>query len=210
MNAGRLAQSATMDFWSPQYLDSTDLVNETIWVESPAEQALIQRAGLLTKDGDIGAQQIMVDGRVLPLPWVPDILGLEWKHSESVIIVGSAYAPFVAGISKRVYVLPLSEYVHAQSARDFLVSFLCSVVLPDRDYYDKIRLLAEDLADQKRIALFDLCRASYTVRGARCSRETMDEAAEYTFKGKLPRVGIRRRDTVPLAPKLRAVCSLRM
>ncbi len=160
----------TMDFWAPQYLDSTDPQNERIWVESPAEQALIQRAGSLTEVGDIGAQRIMVDGREVSLPWVPDILGFEWKRSESVMIIGSAYAPFIGGISKRDCTLPLREYVHAQSATDFLVSFLQHLVLPDWAYYDKIRLLAEDLGDQRNIALFDLCRASYSMRGARCSR----------------------------------------
>jgi len=174
-----------MSFWSPEYMDAADPVNEKIWLESPAEQAVIQQAGSLTRDGDIGAQQIMVDGRETSLPWVPDILGLGWKHCESVTIVGSAYAPFIRGISRRDYTLPLMEYADAPSAKDFLTSFLNHVVLPDPAYYNKIRLLTGDLGDQRNTALFDLCRASYTVRGTRCSRETMDEAAEYTFKNRL-------------------------
>jgi len=175
-----------MSFWSPQYMDSTDPENDKIWVESPTEQAMIQPAGSLKRAGDIGAQQVMVEALEISLPWVPDILGVDWKDSESVMMLGSAYAPFIRGISRRDYTLPLKEYVDAQSAKDFLASFLNHVVLPDLAYYDKIRLLAKDLGDQRKIALFDLCRASYTVRGTRCSHNTMDEAAEYTFKNKLP------------------------
>jgi hypothetical protein len=184
MNSGKCFRVST-NFWSPEYLDCNDPDNEKIWIQSPALQASIQSTGLLNAEGDIGPQQIMIDGFDAPVPWVPDVLGLEWKHPESLIIVGSAYAPFIAGISKRDCTLPLREYVNARSAADFLVTFLRHVITPDRAYYSKIRLLAADVSNQKRIALFDLCRASYAVRGARCSRETMDEAAEYTFRDRI-------------------------
>ena len=48
-----------------------DPENEEIWIDSPAEQARIQRPGSLTKEGDVGAQQIMVNGREVPLLGFP-------------------------------------------------------------------------------------------------------------------------------------------
>jgi len=187
-------------------MDFADPVNERIWLESPAEQALIQGPGVLTNSGDIGAQQIMATGNAVSLPWVPDILGLRWQLAESIIIVGSSYAPFIRGISKRKCTLPLMEYCNGESAKDFLVSFLNHVVLPDLDYYDKVRLLASDLADQRNVALLDLCRASYTVRGTRCSRNTMDEPGEYTFKNKLSP----KRDIAGIHSSIRAAASRRL
>lgn len=73
--------------------------------------------------------------------------------------------------------------MNAQSAADFLPGFLEHVVAPDPAYYRKIALLARDAGDQRNILLFDLCRASYAVRGTRRCRGEMDRAAEYTFKG---------------------------
>jgi hypothetical protein len=45
----------------------------------------------------------------LTLPWVPDVLGSQWNHEKSVHIVGSAYAGFLQGISKRSF--PFDAYL---------------------------------------------------------------------------------------------------
>ena len=196
-----------MGFWSPQYLDSIDPENEEIWIDSPAEQARIQRPGSLTKEGDVGAQQIMVNGREVPLSWVPDLLGLEWKRSESVMIVGSAYAPFIGGISRRGCTLPLAEYDHAQSAADFLVAFLKYVVLPDQAYYAKIGLLAEDLGDQGRSRSLTCVAPAIqcAVRDAPAKRwmRPLSTRSKIAFRRK----GTTPKGTVPLAPKRLAAFS---
>ena len=124
----------------------------------------------------------MVDGQTTPLPWVPDIVGVNWKHPESLIIIGSAYAPFIRGISKRRCTLPLSEYLDSGSAGDFLIRFLGSVVIPDPSYYAKIALLAASQNTQAGVVLFDLCRASYAFRGSRIGLNGLDRAAEFTFR----------------------------
>jgi hypothetical protein len=180
-----------MGFWSPQYLDSIDPENEEIWIDSPAEQARIQRPGSLTKEGDVGAQQIMVNGREVPLSWVPDLLGLEWKRSESVMIVGSAYAPFIGGISRRGCTLPLAKYV----------------VLPDQAYYAKIGLLAEDLGDQGRSRSLTCVAPAIqcAVRDAPAKRwmRPLSTRSKIAFRRK----GTKPKGTVPLAPKRLAAFS---
>ena len=123
------------------------------------------------------AQQAMLDEP--PLPWVPDVLGGNGAR-HTIIIVGSAYAPFVQGISNREATMPLLAY-RSPTADEFLPSFLEHVVRPDADYYNKIALLANDQGTAATIALFDLCRASFTVRGTRVNRD-LDRAAESTFK----------------------------
>jgi len=168
-------------FWSIDHLELSDAVNDRIWSDSPREQATIQQPGSLQSLGSVGAQQIMVDGLATPLPWVPDLVGLNWKHPESLIIIGSAYAPFIRGISKRRCTLPLSEYLDAGSAGDFVIRFLGSVVIPDPSYYAKIALLAASQGTQAGIVLFDLCRASYSFRGSRIGKDGLDRAAEFTF-----------------------------
>src|SRR5689334_19674135 len=102
-------------------------------------------------------------------------------------------------------IILLKEYVDAQSAKDFLASFLNYVVLPDLAYYDKIRLLMKGLGDQRKVALFDLCRASYTVRGILWMRRPSTRS-RICFR----RRGTRQRYTVQLAPQLRAGCSRTM
>lgn len=124
----------------------------------------------------------MVDGLEKPLPWVPDLVGLGWQQPESLIVIGSAYAPFIRGLSKRRCTMPLADYVDARSASRFLSKFLESVVIPDTSYYSKIALLAGDLGTQQRVIIFDLCRASYTIRGSRKAGNDLDGAAEFTFK----------------------------
>jgi uracil-DNA glycosylase len=169
-------------FWSIDHVELSDTVNDRIWSDSPHEQATIQQPGSLQSPGSIGAQQIMVDGLATSLPWLPDLVGLNWKRPESLIIIGSAYAPFIRGISKRRYTLPLSEYLDARCADDFLIRFLENVVIPDPSYYAKIELLAASQENQAGIVLLDLCRASYTFRGSRIGKNGLDRAAEFTFR----------------------------
>jgi len=173
-----MSAPALDDFWADKHIEFTDTINDDIWNDSPAEQLLISDPATLRAPGSIGAQQAMLDAP--PLPWVPDVLGQRWREPESIIIVGSAYAPFLQGISRRDATLPVAAYLTTASD-PFLRSFLQGVVRPDADYYGKIAQLAQDQQSAAGIALFDLCRASFTIRGTRANRD-LDRAAEYTFK----------------------------
>lgn len=166
------------DFWEDGHLQFTDDINTDIWNRSPSEQYAVQEPATLRLPCAVGAQQAMLDEP--PLPWVPDVLGRQWRGADTIIIVGSAYAPFVQGISNREATMPLLAY-RSPTADEFLPSFLKHVVRPDADYYNKIALLAKDQGTAATIALFDLCRASFTVRGTRVNRD-LDRAAESTFK----------------------------
>jgi hypothetical protein len=165
-------------FWADEHLQLTDDINTEIWNESPNEQRAIQCPTTLRLPGTVGAQQAMLDEP--PLPWVPDVLGRQWQEADAIVIVGSAYAPFLQGISKRNATLPLTAYRTTRPDK-FLPSFLEHVVRPDRDYYDRIALLAQDQGSAAGIALFDLSRASFTRRGTRVNGD-LDRAAEFTFK----------------------------
>jgi len=175
-------------FWSIDHLNLSDGVNDSVWSDSPNEQATIQKPGSVLLPGSIGAQQIMVEGLEASLPWVPDLVGHAWKSADSLVIVGSAYAPFIRGISKRNCTLPLSDYLTAGSAGEFITRFLNAVVVSDPSYYGKIALLAAGRGTQAGIVLLDLCRASYTYRGSRVGKSGLDHSAEFTFKDTIKRI----------------------
>ena len=54
--------------------------------------------------------QAMVRGRQCPLPWVPDLAGKESDQPGGVLVVGSAYSPFITGLAKRNARPALSSY----------------------------------------------------------------------------------------------------
>src|SRR4051794_22742304 len=105
---------------------SGDDLNAEMWHRSPTVQRLIQPPRDLEHDGAVGAQQAMLEDDSVPgvtretvLPWVPDLLGAGWRRSDAVLVVGSAYAGFIRGLSRRSRSLPLSEYASASSADEF-------------------------------------------------------------------------------------------
>jgi hypothetical protein len=80
----------------------------------------------------------MVPGRQCPLPWVPDLVGKESDQRGGVLVVGSAYSPFIAGLAQRNARLALSRYENATDGSgwtDFQKAFLQDVVQKDSDYY---------------------------------------------------------------------------
>src|SRR4051794_21754424 len=94
------------EFWAASTLNVDDEVNDGIWSQSIAVQKEIQPPDdlLIRDDTPIGAQQAMVDpdpdcispiGDGTILPWVPDLVGSKWDDSDSLIIVGTAYAGFI-------------------------------------------------------------------------------------------------------------------
>ena len=114
-----------MSFWSTADFafqrKLPDPINEEILAESVTMQTKLDGsnhrglARAATKPWH-GAQQSMLDPWILGpaaaglvLPWVPDVLGVQWSHEDAVHIVGSAYAGFIQGISKRS--LPFGAYL---------------------------------------------------------------------------------------------------
>ena len=88
-----------------------DDVNEEIWSESSSVQESVQPLCDLRKLNAIGAQQGMIDPDPESdppatcetlLPWVPDLLGKNWRAEDSILIVGSAYAGFIKEYSGNV------------------------------------------------------------------------------------------------------------
>jgi hypothetical protein len=102
------------------------------------------------------------------LPWVPDLVGKNWKDARAILVVGSAYAGFIREYSSRNRTMCLSDYASAKSASEFQRRFLIEVVQGDNDYYGRIaKLLIESEVTASHLALFDLCRASFVRRGRR-------------------------------------------
>lgn len=155
-----------MPFWDTSKLSFNDLINTEIWQESPSIQLQIHHPSSLTLPGTVGAQQAMC--RENPLPWVPDIVGRDWKSPGSFIIVGSAYAGFISEFSRRGGTIPLQNYISCSLNPDFSVfqkSFFDHVISVDDRYYRPIEILVRNFVDLSKFALFDLCRASFVYRG---------------------------------------------
>lgn len=166
-----------MGFWNLEHLDLGDSLNADIWSRSPALQRRIQPPSVLRQPGAIGAQQAMLaPGSDVPtfitpesiLPWVPDLVGTRWREPGSVLVVGSAYAGFIAQYSQRKRTMALADYARAGSTAEFQRRYVRDVVDSDRNYYDSIKSLvggAGGFTNASRIAVFDLCRASFVERG---------------------------------------------
>jgi hypothetical protein len=127
------------------------------------------------RSGDKGvrhlAQQTLLDPSVfgreadgLVLPWVPDVLGCQWDHDNAVHIVGSAYAGFIQGISKRR--LTFDGYLRTSRLlwHDFAELYLKHVIQGDCDYYEPLCPVLELFGSKSRFSLLDLCRASLITR----------------------------------------------
>lgn len=151
-----------MAFWDLHHLDTDDLLNETIWVDSPAVQKTIQPYGSDWQDEMIGAQQAMRPPR--SLRWVPDLVGMQWRSPKALVIVGSAYGPFIKN-SHGAHEMSPSEYDQATAA-EFQRRFV-DIVVRGRDYYTKVATLAAHaVSDASHLVLFDLCRVAFVQRGS--------------------------------------------
>lgn len=95
------------------------------------------------------------------LPWVPDLVGRLWREEGGVVVIGSAYAPFIDEPASRHASMPLRDDENAKTAAEFGPRFLARVIRPDASYYGKLRTLLEGLIEPERLVLTDLCRASF-------------------------------------------------
>jgi hypothetical protein len=159
----------------------TDRINDEIWNQSPQRQSELAAQFPVGATGCIGGQQAMFrtrgrGSRFEPLPWVPDLVGRKSQQKNAVMIIGSAYAPFVTGFTSgrgRNGQMTLAEYQDYYNWYDFQSLFLTRVVENDSSYYENIRKLLEggtrwapeERFDWKRVILTDWCRASLVQRG---------------------------------------------
>jgi hypothetical protein len=138
--------------WSVQSLDLRDDLNEKIWSGSRSRGASLRRLFPLA-----GGLQDMGSS---PLPWVPDIVGSDWKARADVLVVGSAYSPFFDGAA-RTATMPRRLYAEAESAAQFIRGFLSYVVAPDHAYYGKLGRLLTGVTSLENTVLTDLARVSF-------------------------------------------------
>ena len=167
---GPSKKAHTMSFWNKATFafqqEMADAINEEIWSLSAKIQELE-----FPNLPEHGAQQAMVDSAIfgpdadgLVLPWVPDVLGSEWQHQDTVHVVGSAYAGFIEKISRRSF--PFGDYLRTSRKQwhDFARLYLECVIRGDGDYYEPLGLILESFGSASRFSLFDLCRASLVTR----------------------------------------------
>lgn len=151
------ARRPTDGFWTALDLDLDDPINQEIWDRSPHIQEHISRSRS-SKGGDV--IQAALGGA--PLPWVPDLVGRSWMDADAVVVVGSAYAPFIGESAGRTCTMPLRSYRTARTAAAFQQSFLSAVVQSDRNYYGPLGdLLSHTAGDASQVLLTDLVRACF-------------------------------------------------
>jgi len=158
-----------------------DVINDSIWKESPGRQAALAAQFPVGHVGVVGGQQAMFaeggqpGGPINPLPWVPDLVGKRSSGKNAVMIIGSAYAPFVTGFTRRARRMNLTDY--AGTWWEFLsgdAGFLQEVVgdgngADEHNYYSRIATMFNmpgPAFDLERIILTDWCRASFVKRVA--------------------------------------------
>ena len=148
-----------MNRWSVAALDMDDALNRTISNESPGRQMKICPP-CSPKVGMVAAAQAFVEPP--PLPWVPDLVGRNWRERNSVLIMGISYADFFLPLAGgRRNRMGLREDREARGPAAFQAAFLERVVRSDTAYYEKIADLLEAAGvELERTVITDICRAS--------------------------------------------------
>ena len=163
--------------WNIDDFRLDDQINREIWEQSPALQREVHAQtddnGDLLFDGSYGCQQAMLGNEGFdenPLPWVPDLVGKDYGAKGSILIVGSAYAPFIRGYGGKRSAIPRLAYRWASATHpaNFQQLFFDEVVSPDIDYYSKIEQLlsgcGEGSLHPRMFCLTDLCNGSFVQR----------------------------------------------
>ncbi len=149
-----------MTFWSLDELDLTDSLNAEMWTRSPTEQERIQPYKDDWTIGKAGAQQAMRYPH--RLPWVPDVVGRDWKSPDAVLIFGSAYGAFIRREGRPGFIAP-AEYARASSAAEFTRLFSAKV-LPASYYSRSAQLVSTVVPSCRLVGLLDLCRVAFVRR----------------------------------------------
>ena len=139
----------SLSFWT---LDPCDKINHDIWSQSRT----VMRRALAAHPNSL-ATLLQAD---LDLPWVPDLVGPKWRDAGSVVVIGSAYSPFIDGFAGRGKTMPQADYAPEAPVAAFQERFLRRIVRDDSNYYDPlVRLLSPVIVDSSKAVLLDLCRA---------------------------------------------------
>jgi hypothetical protein len=171
-------------FWDETELDFNDPLNQEIWDQSPGVQMRLQRPESLESPGSYGPQQAMIEsehrellsGRPC-LPWVPDLVGKDFRTAGRLAIVGSAYAGFIEEYSSRPNTMSIKDAA-AESMERFQRAFCRVVVIGDRGYYSPLSVLAFETAPLARVAVLDLARVSLVRRGGGAGRDRSDNSKQ--------------------------------
>lgn len=121
-----------MTNWNASWFNLSDAINQEIWELSPRRGA--QLIGN-PQQARYGGLQDFMPGR---LPWVPDIVGRRCSEAETVVVIGSAYAPFVRPWATRGCVMELDDCFYERGLEHFQMKFLQNVVAKDSAYYGPI------------------------------------------------------------------------
>jgi hypothetical protein len=141
-----------MSYFSSAVLD--DAINAEIWSDSVAVEGRV-RAQSRPGRADL------LQGR-MGLPWVPDLVGPRWREPGTVMVVGSAYSPFIAESAGRRRTMPAGVYRQATDAGAFVTEFLHHVVRGDGDYYDPLGTLLNGAGvDGSHVVLTDVVRGCF-------------------------------------------------
>jgi hypothetical protein len=157
--------------WEIEDFNLHDELNQVIWTDSVRMQKEIHEScdgGQRRFGGEVGIQQAMIGSSGFdtdPLPMVPDLVGKDAgkRRDNTVLIVGSAYAPFMKGISSRD-ALAHRDYRTADSAARFQQRFFDKVIADDKAYYEPLARRFCEIWPTRNIIATDLCRGSYCFR----------------------------------------------
>ena len=167
--------------WNIDDFKLDDEINQQIWEQSPALQREVHAQtddnGEPLFNGSYGCQQAMLGNEGFdenPLPWVPDLVGKDYGAKGSILIVGSAYAPFLIGYGGRQCIAPDAHrhLAHRRATGRFLDEHFFPLVVNNDggNYYDKIsNVLGHGegqvpIISPRAIAVTDLCRGSFVYR----------------------------------------------
>lgn len=147
-----------MATWDASWFNFSDSINQEIWALSARRGALLIEN---SEQARYGGLQDLTPGL---LPWVPDLVGRRCCDAETVVVVGSAYAPFVRPWATRGCVMDLDDCFFDRGLEHFQMNFLTDVVAQDTAYYGPIADLLSGYVPLENIVLMDLCRASFVRR----------------------------------------------
>jgi hypothetical protein len=168
-----------------------DPINDSVWTNSPARQIELCGQYPVDAEGSVGGQQAMLLPQAglpgdaeNPVSWVPDLVGRESDKGRGVMVIGSAYAPFVENYTGRLHAIGEIHYRNCGNWSDFLSSppngFLQRVVYGDHAYYGKIEELFsdDDSFHWDRLILTDWCHASFVKRVANAMGNRRDTGGD--------------------------------
>jgi hypothetical protein len=190
-------------YWNAQNLDLNDCLNQQIWAfqasclygQQPqsvgAQQGMLEHMHgqvICNNPSSYPAARIcshpVSQANVPPcccLPWVPDMVGKNWKEDEAILVFGSAYAGFIQNYSQAG--IKVLDYAGASSVADFQSRlFLPNVVNGmwgnNNGHYSKIASLLQGSGYKtpEKVLVGDLCRASFVKRQTGQSGTRSDKA----------------------------------